>query len=135
MDLKVEYVGYIELANRLVNENSINKTLIKQMYDGIVVFDEVQKCYSRSHEALQYKTVLFLALLLRNRVTFVYLSATPLTYAEEIHDFLALMQVNSLYSDTQDELPKIMSKLQNLEQSIQASNREEFIEKAILLLL
>jgi hypothetical protein len=62
------------------------------MYNGVVVFDEVQKCYSKQHDSLSFKYVLFLHLLMRNRVTFVYLSATPLTYAEEIHDFITIMQ-------------------------------------------
>lgn len=58
---------------------------------------------------------------MRNRVTFVYLSATPLTYAEEIRDFLTLMQDSRVYPDASDYnsgLNKIMEKLQSLELKI-----------------
>lgn len=101
------------------------------------MFDEIQKCYSKVHETLSFKYVLFLHLLMRNRVTLVYLSATPLTYAEEIRDFLTLMQDSRVYSDTSDYnsgLNKIMEKIQSLELTIKKQDREQFIDAAIQIL-
>ena len=107
------------------------------MYGGVVVFDEVQKCYSRLHDSLSFKYVTFLHLLMRNRITFVYLSATPLTYADEIRDFLSLMQDSRVYSDTSDYasgLTKIMERIQDIELKVKVRDREQFIEAAIQLL-
>ncbi len=58
---------------------------------------------------------------MRNRVTFLYLSATPLTYREEINAFLSLMQDNRVFSDSTDYksgLDKIMAKIQELELAV-----------------
>jgi hypothetical protein len=69
----------------------LNTTFIKQMIDGVMVFDEIHKSYNRTHDNVQFKTILFLCLILRDKCTFVYLSATPLTYADEIRDLLRLL--------------------------------------------
>jgi hypothetical protein len=107
------------------------------MYCGVVVFDEIQKCYSRLHDSLSFKYVTFLHLLMRNKVTFVYLSATPLTYADEIRDFLSLMQDSRAYSDASDHasgLAKIMERIQDIEIKVKTHDREQFIEAAIQLM-
>ena len=46
MDIPVTYYGYLELGNRLVTEVTpgefkINRALIKNLFNGIIVFDEV----------------------------------------------------------------------------------------------
>lgn len=116
IDIPVDYYGYLELGNRLITQAPdgqfrINRALVRSMFNGIVVFDEVQKCYSRLHDTLQYIYVRLLVLLLRNRVTCVYLSATPLTYADEARDFLSLLQNHQVYSESQDELPRIIDRI------------------------
>ena len=88
LNIPIEYFGYLELGNKLVNEGRINRELVRSMYLGVIVFDEIQKCYNKFQDSLSFKYVYVLQLLMRNRVTFVYLSATPLTYAEEALAFL-----------------------------------------------
>ena len=71
---------------------------------------------------------------MRNRTTFVYLSATPLTYAEEILDFLSLMQDNRVYAENSDYasgLAKILERIEVLETKITTRDREQFIDAAI----
>jgi len=75
--------------------------------------------------------VRFLDLLLRNRTTFIYLSATPLMYAEEIRDFLSIMQNNRVYRDQADDLERIYNKIEQLESEIKATSRDDFIQQAI----
>ena len=41
MNVPLEYFGYLELGNHIVNEGRINKQLIRSMYMGVVVFDEI----------------------------------------------------------------------------------------------
>ena len=58
---------------------------------------------------------------------FVYLSATPLTYADEIRDFLSLMQDSRVYSDSSDYasgLAKIMERIQDIELKVKVHDRE-----------
>ena len=140
ISMPLEYFGYIELGNKLVTEVQpgkfqLNRALIKNLFDGVIVFDEIQRCYSRLHDTLQFIYVRLLALLFRNRVTCVYLSATPLTYADEIRDFLSLMQAHAVYNETQEELPKVIAAIQDIEMNVQAQTREEFVKGAIKRLL
>ncbi len=132
ISMPLEYFGYLELGNKLVTEVQrgefrVNRALVKSLFDGVIVFDEIQRCYSRIQDTLQFIYVRFLTLLLRNRVTCVYLSATPLTYADEVRDFLSLMQVHSVYAESQEEFPKIIAAIQDIEMNTQAQSREEFV--------
>jgi hypothetical protein len=57
MDVPLEYHGYLELGNKLVTEVEpgkfkLNATIIESMYRGVIVFDEIQKCYGRLHDTL-----------------------------------------------------------------------------------
>ena len=56
-------------------------------------------------------------------------------YAEEIRDFLSIMQNNRVYRDQADDLERIYNKIEQLESEIKATSRDDFIQQAIQKLL